>query len=167
MIIRKIIDNPKFSPLIQFIKFGFVGVSNTLISYGIEMLCFYVLFANTSFESVLNFLKSFNIFIKPETICITFTTAIAFIVSVTNSYILNNRFVFFNGEKKFSQHLLSYFKTICCYGVTGLVLSPIIKIFLKNNGVPYYLAAVVSLAFTIPLNFVLNKFWAFKNEPRR
>ena len=28
---------------LQFIKFGLVGISNTAISYGVEMLCYYVL----------------------------------------------------------------------------------------------------------------------------
>ena len=35
-------NNPKLAPLIQFIKFGLVGVSNTLISYAVEILCDYI-----------------------------------------------------------------------------------------------------------------------------
>ena len=33
---------------------------------------------------------------------------------------------------------------------------------LVGRDVPYYLASLGSLVVTIPLNFVLNKFWAFK-----
>lgn len=41
----KKLEEGKTAPLLQFVKFGLVGVSNTAISYGIEMLCYYVLFA--------------------------------------------------------------------------------------------------------------------------
>ena len=44
--IKAILQSEKLAPLIQFIKFGLVGVSNTAISYGVEMLCYYVLFKN-------------------------------------------------------------------------------------------------------------------------
>ena len=40
-------SNPKTAALLQFVKFGLVGVSNTAISYGIEMLCFYVFSYNS------------------------------------------------------------------------------------------------------------------------
>ncbi|MBR6903083.1 MAG: GtrA family protein, partial [Clostridia bacterium] len=59
---------------------------------------------------------------------------------------------------------ISYLKTILCYGITGLVLSPIIKILLKNAGIAYYIAAFSSLIITVPLNFILNKFWAFATK---
>ena len=61
---------------IQFIKFGLVGVSNTVISYGIEMLCYYVLFSRVAWS---------------EGLRIGITSALAFAVSVTNSYYWNNR----------------------------------------------------------------------------
>ena len=64
----------------------------------------------------------------------------------------------------FKEHLKAYLKTVVCYGITGLVLSPIIKVLLSNVGVPYYIASLGSLVITIPLNFVLNKFWAFNNK---
>ena len=37
--IKQLLQNEKLATLIQFIKFGLVGVSNTAISYGTEMLC--------------------------------------------------------------------------------------------------------------------------------
>ena len=41
--------------VVQFIKFSLVGVSNTLISYAIEMVCYYVLLRNVQFTSVVSF----------------------------------------------------------------------------------------------------------------
>lgn len=133
---------------IQFIKFGMVGVSNTLISYGIEMLFYYVIFVNAAMTSNTK---------------VIVTSTVAFIISVSNSYFWNNRFVFRSNENKdWKKHLKAYGKTVIAYGVTGLLLSPAFKLFLNGNGVPYYLASLASLIITIPLNFVLNKFWAFK-----
>lgn len=136
--------------LLQFIKFGIVGVSNTAISYGIEMLSYYVLFVNVAW---------------PESVRILVTSVLAFAVSVTNSYYWNNRYVFGSGIKKtVRQHIVAYLKTVACYGVTGLLLAPAIKLYVTALGVPYWLSSLGALAVTIPLNFILNKFWAFRKS---
>lgn len=134
--------------LVQFVKFGLVGVSNMAISYGIEMLCYYVLLVNAPLS---------------EGVRVVVTSALAFIVSVTNSYYWNSRYVFKSGGKKktLSEHLSSYAKTVASYGVTGLLLAPALKLLLGSWGVPYWIASLGSLIVTIPLNYVLNKFWAF------
>ena len=136
--------------LLQFVKFGIVGVSNTAISYGIEMLCYYVLFVNVPWS---------------ESVRILATSVLAFVVSVTNSYYWNNRYVFGGGTKKtVRQHLTAYLKTVACYGVTGLLLAPAIKVYVTALGVPYWLSSLGALVVTIPLNFILNKFWAFRKS---
>ena len=139
----------KYANLLQFVKFGLVGVSNTAISYGIEMLCYYLLFKNVPWS---------------ESVRIGVTSVAAFLVSVTNSYYWNNRFVFAQGKKSWREHLLSYGKTVLCYGLTGLMLAPALKLWLSALGVPYWLASLGSLIITIPLNFVMNKFWAFRRK---
>lgn len=136
--------------LLQFVKFGIVGVSNTAISYGIEMLCYYVLFVNVPWS---------------ESVRILATSVLAFVVSVTNSYYWNNRYVFGSGTKKtVRQHLTAYLKTVACYGVTGLLLAPAIKVYVTALGVPYWLSSMGALVVTIPLNFIFNKFWAFRKS---
>lgn len=138
-----------FRTIIQFVKFGIVGLSNTAISYGIEMLCYYVLLINSPLA---------------ENVKVILTSVLAFIVSVTNSYFWNNKFVFVGGKKDWRGHLLAYLKTVACYGITGLILSPALKILLSNWGIPYWAASLASLIITIPLNFVMNKLWAFKSD---
>jgi len=135
------------SLMIQFIKFGIVGVSNTAISYGIEMLFFYVILVNSPMS---------------QNMKVIVTSVCAFIISVSNSYFWNNRFVFKAEKKNLRAHAISYFKTVIAYGVTGLLLSPAIKMVLVGYEMPYYWASLISLIVTIPLNFVLNKFWAFR-----
>lgn len=165
--IKALLQNEKLSSLIQFIKFGLVGVSNTAISYGIEMLCYYVLFKNTKFIGILNLLALLGISTDGNNVKIVITTIIAFVVSVSNSYFWNNRYVFSSGKKSFSEHFKTYFKTFACYGITGLILSPIIKILLTKISVPFFIASLGALVITIPLNFVMNKFWAFKSKPTK
>ena len=165
--IKALLQNEKLSSLIQFIKFGLVGVSNTAISYGIEMLCYYVLFKNTKFIGILNLLALLGISTDGNNVKIVITTIIAFVVSVSNSYFWNNRYVFGSGKKSFSEHFKTYFKTFACYGITGLILSPIIKILLTKISVPFFIASLGALGITIPLNFVMNKFWAFKSKPTK
>lgn len=165
--IKALLQNEKLSSLIQFIKFGLVGVSNTAISYGIEMLCYYVLFKNTKFIGILNLLALLGISTDGNNVKIVITTVIAFVVSVSNSYFWNNRYVFGSGKKSFSEHFKTYFKTFACYGITGLILSPIIKILLAKISVPFFIASLGALVITIPLNFVMNKFWAFKSKPTK
>lgn len=137
--------------VVQFVKFGLVGVSNTLLSYGIEMLCYYVLLPQVPWN---------------ENVRIAVTSVLAFAVSVTNSYYWNNRYVFGRGERKrFAEHLRAYGKTVLCYGVTGLLLAPLLKMGLSGLGIPYWISSLASLVVTIPLNYVLNRFWAFgKNK---
>lgn len=141
------LSDPKFSGLIQFVKFGIVGLSNTVISYGIDMLCYYVILAPMAW---------------PSNVKIIVASVLAFVISVTNSYYWNNRYVFSSGERKtLLQHLLAYVRVVVCYAFTGLLLAPALRVWMNDLGLPYWLSGLACLVVTIPLNFVMNKFWAF------
>ena len=144
------LEQGRLAPLVQFAKFGLVGVSNTAISYAIEMVGYYVVFAGVSW---------------PERVRIAVVTAIAFAVSVLNSYYWNNRYVFKDAERKtFRDHMKALLKMAACYALTGLVLAPILKVWIHERGVAYWLASLLTLVVTVPLNFLLNKLWAFRKE---
>lgn len=150
MKVPHILHDPRVNALVQFIKFGIVGLSNTAISYGIDMFCYYVLFVRAPWS---------------ENTKILVTAALAFTISVTNSYYWNNRYVFGSGTRKTArQHLAVYLRTVMCYGLTGLLLGPVIKLWLSDRGMAYWLSSIVCLVVTIPLNFVMNKFWAFRGN---
>ena len=146
------LEQGRLAPLVQFVKFGLVGVSNTAISYGIEMLGYYVVFARVNW---------------PERMRIAVVTAIAFAVSVLNSYYWNNRYVFKDAERKtFRDHLKALLKMAACYALTGLILAPILKVWIHERGVAYWLASLLTLVVTVPLNFLLNKLWAFRRREK-
>ena len=141
------LEHSRFAPLLQFVKFGLVGVSNTLINYAVDMLCYYVL------------LRPLPLSEQARIIC---SSAIAFIISTTNAFILNSRFVFkAEGPQSKSSLFKTYLRTVACYALTGLLLAPAIKVWLTNAGIPFWATSLLSLIVTIPLNFLMNKFWAF------
>lgn len=159
---RKIREG-KYASLVQFIKFGIVGASNSVIYYGIEMLSFYILFMNANFSTAARNIQSVGISIDGDKIKIFIVTAIAFVISVLNSYFWNSRYVFrLEGNRESKQHIFAFLRMTLCYAITGLIISPIVKILLSNAGTVYWLASLIAMILMIPLNFILNKFWAFK-----
>ena len=119
--------------IIEFLKFGIVGGINTVLSYCITNAGYYI----------------FNLH---EQIC----NMVAFIITVFISFILNDKFVFKvkNGKRNFCKSLL---KVYISYSITGLFLTALLLL-----GIPHYIATLINLVITIPLNFLLNKFWAYK-----
>ena len=84
-------------------------------------------------------------------------------MSVLNAFYWNNRYVFKTGENIERPILKALLKCILSYGITGLVLQNIfLYCLVEFVGVSKYLAPLLILVITIPLNYVLNKHWAFK-----
>lgn len=160
----KRLEQSRFAPLMQFIKFGMVGVSNTLISFLVEMICYYGLFRNAAFGGVTAALGRLGAAVTGEQVRVVLTTLLAFIISVTNSFVLNSRFVFRQERRTAGQTARAYGKTVLCYALTGVVLAPALRLWMGGLGIPYWAASLLSLIVTIPLNFLMNKFWAFASR---
>lgn len=123
--------------ILQFVKFCIVGVSNTLISYVIY--------------SILVLINIYYIL----------ASIIAFIVGITNSFYWNDKFVFATNKNKF----FVYLKTVLSYSFTGIIVHNIFLILLiEKFSINKYIAPLFILIITIPLNFILNKFWAFNEK---
>lgn len=125
----------------QFIKFGIVGASNTLIAYVIYSICVYLgihyLLAN----------------------------ALGFFISVLNAYYWSDRFVFKKGEGEARSAIWTLAKTYVAYGSTGLLLASILLyLYVDKFHISEYIAQLLVLVITIPLNFIINKFWSFKTK---
>ena len=137
-IFHRSITDEQWNALMQFVKFGLVGVSNTLISY-IVYVIFLLFGAHYLVGSI-----------------------VGFIVSVLNSFYWNNKYVFKEQEGEHRALLPALFKVFLSYAATGLVLNNILLIVLVDVlHVSEYIAPIINLLITIPLNFVLNKVWAF------
>ena len=129
--------------LIQFVKFGIVGLSNTLISYVV-----YVAGVRFGMHYLL-------------------ASILGFVISVLNSFYWNNKYVF--GQGKEERNLLkTLLKTFMAYAFTGLVLANILLyIWVDILGISEYLGPLINLVVTVPLNFVITKLWAFRGGKRR
>lgn len=127
--------------IIQFIKFGTVGAINTVLSYAITNGTYYLLHLHEQISNI-----------------------IAFVITVFISFMLNGRFVFTENkeERNFWKSLL---KVYASYSITGVFLTAIL-LYIEEEllGIPHYIATLMNLVVTIPINFLLNKFWAYKDK---
>lgn len=122
----------------QFIKFAIVGCSNTLINLTIYYFGIFV-----GIHYILSYI-------------------LGFLVSVCNAFFWNNKYVFKNKQEK--NLFKAFVKVIASYGFSFLLSLLLMSIFVELVGVSSYIAPILKMAITIPLNFVLNKVWAFKDS---
>ncbi len=160
------IENKKKAALWQFIKFGMVGAFNTLLNYAVYNFCYYV------FNSGVHIANTAG-----------------FVISVISAFLLQSKFVFRqdeNAERRVWWRVL--IKTFISYSFTGLLLTELLLVlwinvinlgqylggvceWLAGFGIKFEpqdlaasLAPLLNMAITIPLNFVINKFWAYRQK---
>lgn len=133
---------------LQFLKFGIVGLSNTLLSYILYIV-------------ILKILEHFNLF--PEYDYIISSFSVFWICSLW-SFWWNNKFTFNNSNRENSNLLFVYLKMVICYALTGLFLQNILLFLLvKYAGFSKEIVPLLILVVTVPLNFLLNRYWAFSS----
>lgn len=148
----KELSNNTFLVFMQFVKFGIVGFSNTIISYILYL-------------GGLILLQKFRLF---ENVDYLLAQLVAFAISVLWSFYWNNRFVFViqNEEKRSLWKAL--LKTYISYSFTGLFLNSILLIFwVQIVHISEFIAPIINLLITVPINFIMNKLWAFKQNEKR
>lgn len=132
--------------LLQFVRFGIVGLSNTILGYMIYI-------------STLALMRSIQLW---PSLDIYIAQFVMFVLSVTWSFYWNKRFVFklvIDGEHKFFIALL---KTYVTYAFTSLFLAEfLLYLWVDILKINEFIAPIVTLLITVPLNFVIQKFWAF------
>ena len=131
--------------LIQFIKFGIIGVSNTLVCYLINLG---VLYALAPLHLHWDYVAG-NI--------------VAFLLSVLWSFYWNNKYVFSLKEGQRRNTARALLKTYVAYSVTGLFINNILSFFWINLlHISKAVAPLLNIVIDVPLNFLINKLWAFK-----
>lgn len=123
----------------QLALFVIVGVTNTLVGYATYCLCVYF---------GIHYLIA-NVF--------------SFIVGTTNAFYWSDKYVFKVKQGQSRNGLLTFIKTFFAYGLTGLIFNSFVLVLLiEEFGVSKYLAQLIGLTLRVPLNFILNKYWAYK-----
>lgn len=135
----------RFDNFVQFVKFGMVGVTNTIISY---IVYFVVLLSLKDIEVSWDYIVG-NI--------------ISFVLSVLWSFYWNNRFVFKAKDDTSRNIWIMLMKTYIAYGFTGIILSNVLSfLWIDKLCVSKYIAPILNLVISVPFNFIVNKKWTFK-----
>lgn len=143
-IIKKDLTNKKRQTFKEFLQFGLVGVSNTIISY----LLYVVTLLLVSKSGV-----KFDYIIA---------NIVSWLLSVLWSFYWNNKFVFKKEEGEKRNIWAALFKTYVSYGFTGLILNNILSVlWVSVLHISKMLAPIINLVISIPINFFMNKLWAF------
>ena len=145
-IFKKDISVQTLENLTQFVLFGIVGVSNTVISYLLNIM---VLGLLSPFRLAWDYIAG---------------NLVAFLLSVLWSFYWNNRIVFTQGEGQSLNLWKALLKAYAAYGFTGIVLNNILSwIWISMFHISKYIAPLINLVISVPLNFVINKLWTFKD----
>lgn len=143
-IIKKDLTDKKRQTFKEFLQFGLVGVSNTIISY----LLYVVTLLLVSKSGV-----KFDYIIA---------NIVSWLLSVLWSFYWNNKFVFKKEEGEKRNIWAALFKTYVSYGFTGLILNNILSVlWVSVLHISKMLAPIINLVISIPINFFMNKLWAF------
>lgn len=129
---------------IQFVKFGMVGAVNTGLSYLITNVSYYRFGLHEQISNL-----------------------IAFMITVLVSFLLNSRFVFQDEQEEKQPWYIALGKVYASYALTELVLMGVL-LFIQERllGIPHFIATLINLIVTVPLNFLLNKFWAYRHPEK-
>ena len=124
-----------------------MGVSNTLISYLLYVV-------------VLLLLKKANILQDINYLVAQF---VAFVLSVLWSFYWNNRMVFVLEENQTRNVWKVLIKTYISYSFTGIFLnSALLVLWVQFFHISEFIAPIINLLVSVPLNFIINKYWAFR-----
>lgn len=119
----------------KFIKFGLVGVLNTVITI-----------------IVFNILRVFGI-------NMVVANSIGYICGMVNSYFWNNRWVF----KSNSKDLKTVLKFIVVNLITMFINNLILILLVQNIGINEFIAQIIALVLITVINFIGNKLWTFND----
>lgn len=144
--------NPQFpfagksESFVQFVKFCIVGLSNTAVAYFLNIAILIMLKdAQWRWDYI-------------------FANVSSFTISIFWSFFWNNKYVFKEKPDEQRNKWKALGKTFLSYGFTGYILSSILLFVLVDVfEISKYIAPLLTLIITVPVNFLLNKLWAFRS----
>jgi putative flippase GtrA len=122
--------------IIQFVKFGIVGVSNTLLTAGVIWILMKVFYCSDYISNLAGY-----------------------IIGLINSFIWNRKWTF---ESK-SKVGVTVFKFIVTFAISYLFQLGNLYLLLHFTHIDSYISQLLSIVVYTCINFVLNKYYTFKN----
>lgn len=138
-LLGKELSDDTWSVLEQFIKFLLVGCSNTVV----VLVVYYIVV----------WLGGAQYYLLGQTL--------GYGVGILNSFFWNSKFVF--SKSKESQGR-AFLKMCACYGITYVIQMGLLYAFVEWLALSEWLAPIIAIIITTPINFVLNKLLAFKEN---
>ena len=132
--------------IIQFIKFGIVGFSNTLVSYLLNVGVLFIL-RDAHLES------DYMI-----------ANTVAFVLSVLWSFYWNEKFVFTEKREGYKSTIwVRLVKMYLSYSFTGIILNNVLSfVWISLLDISKLIAPLINAAVGVPMNYVINKKWTFE-----
>lgn len=132
------ITDERWYVLEQFAKFILIGCSNACIT----LIVYYIV-----------------LWIDPAWYLVGNT--LGYIAGIFNSFFWNSHFVFQKSEQSKSA---AFGRMFLCYGLTYFLQTGLLYLFVERCGISDVIAPILTILIATPVNFVLNKLWAFREH---
>ncbi len=150
-IFRLKLNEDQIQAFLQFVKFGMVGATSTVISYLIYVSSLFLL-------QLMGCSPRYDYLLAQVA---------SFVLSVLWSFFWNSRFVFTKAENETRNIWKALAKCYASYAFTGLFLNSVLSfLWVDVIGISKLIAPLINLVVNIPINFFMNKLWAFRSEKR-
>jgi putative flippase GtrA len=126
--------------VIQFFKFGAVGLLNTIIALGI-----YYIF----------------IWINNTTVMALLGQTVGWFFGVLNAFVLNRMFVFKESQEVWWKILI---KLYIAYAMSLGIALVLTFVLIEVAGVSAIITPLLILFVTVPFNFLVSKYWSFHKK---
>lgn len=134
-VLKKFVNDEKAILLLQFIKFCIVGVSNVIIN----LLVYYLfIYFGASYYTANTF---------------------GYCISLLNAYYWNIKWVF---SRQNTSGCGSVAKFFCVYIFSYFLTMFLLYVFVDIMEFSKLVVPIINVLITTPINFILNKFWSFK-----
>jgi putative flippase GtrA len=124
--------------LAQFVKFGIVGVSNTLIAFAI-----------------------YTVLVKVFGVWYLAASAVGFAVGAVNGYLLNRRWTF----REHAGDALTPVRWFVVQGCGLLANLGLVYLFVGVGGLDKLVGQAIATAIVVVLTFFANRAWTFRMHP--
>ena len=132
---------------LQLVKFSLVGVSNTIVNYVV-------------YVAAIVFLQIFQLWIQYDYLI---ATVLGFVLSVLWAFFWNNKYVFKEKKGEHRSILATLVKTFITYSFTGLFMNAFLMVlWVDILHMSKFIAPIINMTLGVPINFLINKFWAYK-----
>ena len=142
-------EEKQWEDFFQFVRFIMVGLTNAAVSYTVNV-CTLLLLHKTAPGFRYDYVAA--------------NTA-AFLLSVLWSYYWNSKKVFSTEGEGLRFRIRSLLRTYISYAFTGIVVNNVLStIWIRGLHISKYIAPLLNIPFTMPINFFMMKKWAYRKK---